>query len=270
MLDIGDWLNVVLPLGKGNLIMYSLYSDESYIDQRGNFVVAGYLIGSKRLPGFVEAWGEALGPLEYFHMSEGHHKKYPEVYLRLLRLLSTDHLMAGFCASVKQDEYKRVMREPFHGHTLKYWFGGHYSFCVTAIADIANRWMNCNSPGERDMAYVFEAGHDRQGEADCALQKIAADPLLATWKKKVRYFSHSFADGKRREAAALQAADILAWHIVQSAAGNRPPEDVRQMILEVPTFSVHYTEARLRENIRDQIRFTQFYDQLKKAKKLKL
>lgn len=58
--------------------MYSLYADESRDDDSSRVTVAGYLIGSKRLAGFTDAWRDALGPLDYFHMKEGHFYKHPE------------------------------------------------------------------------------------------------------------------------------------------------------------------------------------------------
>ena len=64
-----DWLRFILPSGNGGLFVYGLYADESYITKDGDFVVAGYLIGSKRLPEFIQRWSDALGPLEYFHLN---------------------------------------------------------------------------------------------------------------------------------------------------------------------------------------------------------
>ena len=70
-----DWLRFILPSGNGGLFVYGLYADESYITKDGDFVVAGYLIGSKRLPEFIQRWSDALGPLEYFHLNYAHSER---------------------------------------------------------------------------------------------------------------------------------------------------------------------------------------------------
>jgi len=263
------WLNVVLPGGKGSLLLYNLYADESYSTKEGNLSVCGYLIGSKALPFFTEKWAEALGPLPYFHMSEGHHKSHPDIYRKLLRLISCDHFVAAFSATVHQRAYRDVMRYRLHGHPALYWFGGAYSFCVSAIADLANRWLNANNPGEKDMAYIFEAGDGRRGEADWALQMFNSDPYLVEMKRRIRYFSHVFVDGKRKEAGALQAADILAWHVVKSDEGTRPPDDVREALLAVRCYQVYYTADDLRSNLQENLKFNELYKSLKGAKKFK-
>lgn len=250
--------------------MYSLYADESCTTSSGNLGVCGYLIGAKALEKFTIKWSEALGPLPYFHMAEGHHNSHPGIYRKLLSLITSDYFVAAFSASVNQAEYRQVMKQKLHGQPALYWFGGAYSFCVAAIADLANRWLNINNPNEKDVAYVFEAGYERQGEADRALQMINTDPYLAEWKRRIRYFSHTFLDGKRKESGALHAADILAWNVIKSQEGIRPPEDIRQALLAVRCYQVHYPKEGLQDNLREQLKFSDFYTSLKRAKKLGL
>ena len=269
-MDIREWLNVALPLGKGSLIMYSLYADESSTDAAGLLTIAGYLIGSKALVSLTEAWATALGPLEYFHMSEGHYRAHPDIYHALLGLMTSDHLVVGFAASVNQTEYKRVMGQKLHGRPLRYWFGGSYSFCVTAIAYLANKWLDANNPEEQDLAYVFEAGHASQGEADTFLHMINRDRWLADQRRILRYFSHTFMDGKRKESGALQAADILAWHITTAIRDAKPREECRILSESVQLWGVHYPESAIRENVHRQLEFCNFYGDLKGAKELKI
>jgi hypothetical protein len=136
--------------------VYNLFADESFRDDSGTFLVAGYLIGSKALGNITGTWATALGPLNYFHMSEQHHQSHPEIYRALLALMTPDRFPVGFVASVNQSEYKKVMDQQFRGQPMKYWFGGPYSFCVGAIAQLANKWLDANSPNEKDVAYVLE------------------------------------------------------------------------------------------------------------------
>lgn len=269
MLDIRDWLNVILPRGKGSLIVYSLYADESYEDTCGHVTVAGYLIASKPLALLTDAWATALGPLDYFHMKEGHHYKHPDVYERLLKLMTCDHLTAGFAASVVQAEYATVMDQKLKGQPMRYWFGGAYSFCVQAIAGLANKWLDENNPGERDVAYVFEAGHARQGEASMFLEKLNSDPAFSARKRQLRYFSHTFMDGKRREAGALHAADILAWNITDGRRRNSFSEAGRRLVESVPVLTIHYPESGIRDTLQAQLEFCNFYDSLRRATRLR-
>jgi hypothetical protein len=268
VLKIRDWLNVILPLGKGEVIVYNLYADESGDDASGRLTVAGYLIGSKALERLTEAWADTLGPLEHFHMKEGHHYKHPEIFEQLLNLISHDHMVVGFDASVMQPEYLDVMNQKLHGQPLKYWFGGPYSFCVGAIADLANKWLNANNPNERDVAYIFEAGYEKQGEADVHLQQINTDPQLTHRKRELRYYSHTFRDGKRKDAGALQAADMLAWHITDGYRNGAFNEAGKRIIDSVPIYAVHYSRKAIEESVRSQLEFCNFYGDLKHAKRI--
>lgn len=269
-MNIQDWLRVVLPRGEGTLIVYNLYADESFSDDSGTFLVAGYLIGSKALATLTGTWATALGPLDYFHMSEQHHQTHPEIYKALLALMTPDCFPVGFVASVNQTEYRTVMNQRLHGQPMKYWFGSPYSFCVGAIAQLANKWLDANNPNERDVAYVFEAGYEKQGEADMFLQMINTDPKLADQKRELRYFSHGFMDGKRRESGALHAADILAWNVGVGLRDHKPTTEGRNLVEAISTYGIHYSESDIRENLRAQLEFSNFYGDLKRATKLKI
>jgi hypothetical protein len=201
-------------------------------------------------------------------MSEGHHKRYPHIYAKLVELMTHDYLIAGFCASVNQAEYSNVMGQKLNGQSMRYWFGGPYSFCVGAIGQIANNWLDGHNPSEHDLAYVFEAGYERQGEADTFLQMLNSEMSLADRKRRLRYFSHKFMDGKRREAGALQAADILAWHITDGHRRGAFDEVGKKIVNSVELYSVHYPESGLRETLRSQLNFCDFYWDLKHAKRI--
>jgi len=257
---IEDWLKILLPCGKGWLVVYNLCADESFDGADGNFTVAGYLVGSKALVRLIEAWALALGPLDYFHMKEGHHHKHPEIYKQLLSLMTPDYLTAGFAASVNQAEYRNVMSEKLRGQSLRYWFGGPYSFCVGAIADLANKWLNANNPNERNIAYVFESGHENQGEADTHLQQINSHPALISRKRELRYYSHTFKDGKRKDSGILHAADILAWHM-----GKARRAEPTGFSTSVDIYTVEYPENNIRETVAQQLELCSFYGNLTHA-----
>jgi len=185
-----------------------------------------------------------------------------------VELMTHDYLIAGFCASVDQAEYKGVMGQQLQGQPMSYWFGGAYSFCVGAIAQLANSWLDARNPNERDVAYVFEAGYEKQGEADTFLQMINTEPALSERRRKLRYFSHTFMGGKRRESGALQAADILAWHITDGRRRSAFDDVGQKIVEEVELYSAHYPESGLRETLRNQLHFCDFYWDLKHAKRI--
>jgi hypothetical protein len=156
-------------------------------------------------------------------MKDGHHASHPDAYRALVNLVTYDHMTAGFCASVFRSEYHDICKQKVQGQSLKYWIGGEYSFCVGAIAQLANHWLDANNPGEKDMAYVFDSGNQREREADMFLRMVASDPLLIARKRMIRYYSHSFVDGKRRDGGALQAADMLAWNLAARGISHSRP-----------------------------------------------
>jgi hypothetical protein len=197
-------------------------------------------------------------------MSEGHYQTHPEIYRALFALIAPEYFPVRFVASVNQSEYKRVMDTQLRGQPMKYWFGGAYSFCVGAIAQLANKWLNANNPSERDVAYVLEAGYEKQGEADMFLQMINTDQALAGQKRDLRYHSHKFMDGKRRDAGALQAADILAWNVGVGLRDGQPTQQGRLLIDSVSIYAVHYPESAIADNLRAQLDFCNFYGDLKR------
>ena len=160
------------------------------------------------------------------------------------------------------------MGQQLKGRPMSYWFGGAYPFCVRAVADLANKWLDANNPGERDLAYVFEAGHENQGDADRLLGLVSSDVALGDLKRRLRYFSHAFMDGKRRNAGALQAADLLAWHLTDGYRRGALNETGRRIVEQVPIYYVHYPGSAIMECLRGQLEFCNFYADLKHAKRL--
>lgn len=250
--------------------MYGLYADESRDDNTSRFTVAAYLIGSKAAIELTDKWATALGSLEYFHMKEGHHSKYPDIYAKLLDIMADGgYLVSGFVASVLEQEYKDVMQQKLHGQSLAYWFGGAYPICVGAIASLVNKWLDANNPNERDLAYVFDAGSTNQGDADRHLRLINTDDKLSVRKRELRYYSHSFMDSKRRDAGHLQAADILAWNITNSHRAGMANAAFKRLLDTVNVYSVHYSSKGITDSLQAQLDFCDFYGQLKQAKQVR-
>jgi hypothetical protein len=199
-------------------------------------------------------------------MKEGHHKSHPEAYAALADLITHDHITAGFCASVLRSEYRSICSCKINGQSLTYWIGGEYSFCVGAIAQLANQWLDANNPGERDMAYVFDAGNEREKEANDFLGRVGSDPLMIARKHLIRYYSHSFVDGKRKDGGPLQAADMLAWNLGYRQRPAKKWNSIGARIIDaVRVYSVHYGADGLRETVAGQEAFWEHYGSLKHA-----
>ncbi len=157
-------------------------------------------------------WKIALGGLPYFHMKEGHHKKYPKVYAALLDLITPEHMTIGFHAALHEPYFNELTNVKLHGHHLRYWFGGAYNCCLLAYMRAVGEWLKNNIPDEKRVAYFFDAGDARAGEADMFIKMIASDKTYEAQKVQYRYTSHTWLDGKSDVGRVLQASDILAWH----------------------------------------------------------
>ena len=81
-----------------------------------------------------------------------------------------------------------------------------YTFAVFGCLTNIERWAQRTGYTGK-VAYFFEAGHEKQSEANAVLTELAKKPQ----GQQFRYFSHTFAD--KSDAPPLQAADMLAWQM---------------------------------------------------------
>jgi hypothetical protein len=189
-------------------------------------------------------WSSSLGPLAYFHMSEGHHTKYPEVYETLLDCITPTYVTAGFHAAVNERIYNELTGVKINGQTLRYWFGGAYSFCVNAYMMLVGEWLTKYLPEEQNVAYFLDTGHPRFGEADMFLNMISSDENFLHTKMNYRMVSHTFVDGKTKSGQILQSADIIAWHFnYMMFHGDMLPEG-KKITRAVKCFYRYYIDTR--------------------------
>lgn len=99
-------LTSVLPEGNGYIVMLKSYSDESRRPASPFLTVAGYVMTESQFKALNEKWRVALDGLPYFHMKEGHHRKYPKIYAALLDLITPDHMIAGFHVALHEPYHK--------------------------------------------------------------------------------------------------------------------------------------------------------------------
>ena len=259
-----EFLTVILPCGKGLVILYALYGDESSDSDSGRLIVAAYLITSGQFSRLVPAWIEGLQDLPYFHFSEGHHTSHPDVYRSLISLITPEYFTVGFSASVFEHEYKSVTSVKLKNQTLAYWFGSSYTYCLWSVINQANSWLDSTNPNERDVAYVFDAGHARQGQAGMFFDQILTDPLRTTLKHRLRFYSNTFTDGKRREAGPLQAADMLAANLTNYHRTGKFSE-FGAAIDSVDVYGCHHTPDKIKAAFEAQLDWCQVYGEMRRS-----
>jgi hypothetical protein len=187
-------------------------------------------------------WEASLGGLSYFHMKEGHHVRYPDVYEALLDCITPAHVTAGFHIAVDEQIYNELTNVKLNGQSLRYWFGGPYTFCLNAYMLLVGEWLAKNLPEEQSVAYFFDAGHARFGEANMFLEMISSDNRFRHTKLNYRMASHTFLDSKTQIGRVLQSSDIIAWHFnYKLAHGDMLPEG-KKITRAVKCFYRHYLD----------------------------
>lgn len=238
--------------------MLKSYADESSTAGLPRLTVAGYLMRDDQFKLLDWNWRAALGSMPYFHMCEGHYKSHPEVYQNLLNCLTPQSVLAAFSVSVDEQYCAKILRTKMGHQALTYWFGGPYTICVGAYMQLVGQWVERNMPDEPYVAYSFDAGHPREGEANMFTSMMSSDPFFEQTKRARRYGSHTFLDAKGQIGRVLQSADILAWHLNRyHRTGKKCPE--LRYLWEIPTFFVDYGRKAIEETVFEQIRVHEEY-----------
>jgi hypothetical protein len=208
--------------------MLKSYSDESQRSGNPLLSVAGWIMTEEQSRILDLQWSAALGDLPYFHMKEGHHSKFPKVYGALLDCISPEHIIAGFHVAVNEDKYNLATNKKLQGQTLRYWFGGAYTFCLSAYMALVGEWVKQNLPAEESVKYFFDTGHARFGEANMFFGMLASNKEFRHKKLHYLFSSCEFMDNKTEAGRVLQSADIIAWHFnFLLANGHMLPEGKR-------------------------------------------
>jgi hypothetical protein len=192
--------------------------DESAGD--GLLVMAGYIFIKSKAIQFDRDWGRMLREfkLPYFHMIDCAHGAPPfDILSRDERIragtaaikLIRKYAAQGYSASIDIEEFKSVGGKDVvkTAYDLLLWF------CLVAVKGWANRRSHSGSIG-----YFFEAGHASQSSANNMLQRIFKDAEL---KEQYRYSGHAFLEKAR--SFPCQAADVLAWQVLQDEKRKRWP-----------------------------------------------
>jgi hypothetical protein len=117
-----------------------------------------------------------------------------------------------------------------------------------------NDWVSANHPRRRKIAYFFEAGHEHQPKADALIKFIGQHGM----GEGLRYSAHSFI--LKRDAATVQAADILAWQTtkwLKTQTANQhanPRKDFLALVGDESRYrAIHYGSRYLLERAREML-----------------
>jgi len=206
-----------------------LYADESADDAIGIFRIAGYLMTHQQWKSLDKKIEVALGPLPWFHMKEGHHKRYPEIYKKLLHTITASSVLVGFSVSVNKKEYDALTSERSGKNTLRYWMGSSYTFLVQAAMSVCGIWCSQNGLADEWIAYFFEAGHPSQGDANWSIE-LFRKKQYRDHAEQARYASHSFLVKEGPLSKALIPCDILAWHLTNWRRGGNQCKELQKLL----------------------------------------
>jgi hypothetical protein len=192
---------------------------EAYFDESerpgGTFCVAGYVFTPKQAEKFSTEWRRLMAPYWPFHMKELAHGRdhlerptkfetiSQEQRDRLLQRavdLINRRITLSISISCNAEDVRRLnlgLRNFTHA----------YSLCCYAAMNLLAQWIERRGLDDR-VAYVFEAGHRFQAEADRLLRPAGMHPALS---EQARYESHAFV--RKEHSAGLQAADLYAWEL---------------------------------------------------------
>lgn len=241
--DFGDLAEALAPGPNDLVALIQAYFDESY--GNGLLCVAGYVFTKGKAKRLDAQWRKMLRRyrLPYFRMSACAHGKKPFDHLsyddrdkaaRLAIGLIKKFALVGIAATVDERQHEAQVPDPYKIH-------GPYEFCVWNCLMGVRRWMD-GEGRKGDVAYVFEAGHAHQSNANRLMHLLFKSPRL---RERYRYVSHSFVD--KAKSRPCQAADILAWQwytdAKRAAEGKSQRADLKAL-LSVPHLVRHIDVER--------------------------
>lgn len=238
--DLERFFEIVAP-GSGDLVsMIEAYFDESGSGQgSGFFCVAGYVFDKVRCQKLDHDWKASLDPfgLPYFRMSSCAHGNKPfdklsaqqrdHVAREIIGHIQ-NHAICGFSTSISLEILDRHSKDDSDP------FGSAYTLlCYMTLLGVKQWADDAGFGGE--IAYFFEAGDQFESQANKLMKDIF---VLPEERQAFRYSAHAFVD--KRKVRPVQAADVLAWHMVtdcrRKAEGLGKRADFKELI-KVPVLA---------------------------------
>lgn len=218
--SLKDLAKVILNRGRGQIVVLASYFDASWADdQKGYFVLAGFMADVDRWVVFEKDWADLLCEPKYAHLLEersgkayAHARKmrqWPkdireQFYLDANYLLKQTKAF-GFCHSFKQSD----MKSAYEGFPFTDGKDGHYGAAFKSIsAGVSTIAANM---GQR-VAMILERGDPGQGGAFKIYANLKKDAeKLEPEKAKDIWSITSLASADKEDWGALQAADLHAY-----------------------------------------------------------
>ena len=239
------------------MLRLKFYGDESGDSDSSLFRVSGYLMTDEQFERWDSGIRAALGnELKYFHMNEGHHLSHPEIYRSLISLIGPDSVLAGFDVSLYESEYNQEALQIRNKQSLKYWIGDAYTFALQVLISRCGEWVADNLAADEYIAYFFESGHPREGNAGYFLNQLPSRPQEAQ-RVRARYASHTFIAKDGPLGYLISPCDILGWHLTNWQRSGNPQCDGLKSLLKTQTIYRHYSADDIRAQFKKQIAYWQ-------------
>ncbi|TIT18717.1 MAG: DUF3800 domain-containing protein [Mesorhizobium sp.] len=189
------------------MVLRYVYLDESGTHDRSPaLAMAGYVFEKEQAQRFSRDWNKDLKRfgLPFAHMTDcatgnGHYEGLSledRIKSEKALIAHTRHRSSfGVAVAVDYIRYKELFGRGRYDHDA-------YTFCLMGCVIAVHYWAQAAGYRGR-FAYVFEAGHAAQSEANVVMKGIRGSRFGDS------YFSHTFVD--KEDAPPLQAADMLAW-----------------------------------------------------------
>ncbi len=192
------------------------FFDESYHDENGMFCVAGYVFRTGGLRAFEDQWQRMLRDFDipFLRMSlcahrnglfEGWEKQRTiDLAARAIGLIKT-YSAFGVGIGFRQDRFRALIP---HNKLFSTLYELLVWQCLTAI----NVYVKDKLPAQHhEVGYFFEAGHQHAVKAGKLMQQVLA------MENFIGFQSSAYAFVTKENCVGAQAADLLAWHLLQES-----------------------------------------------------
>lgn len=198
--------------------------------------VGGYVFDEEGEKEFTTEWVRFLQPfkrlgIEIFHANKCYGRKgefavldddvRKELLIALIALIRRTSKF-GMVSGIRDEVFGMVIqRNKFQAFT-----GSKYTVCALRSFTLVEKWADENK-FDGEIAYVFEAGNEHQGEANTMMGNIKKTPQM---RKAFRYQRHEFI--KKPLLPPLQAADMFVWFIQRWFSENKRDEFLTELLRE--------------------------------------
>ena len=208
VLGFHELLEIILPRGLGAVVILKAFFDASSRPKTKVFCLAGFAFRKLQLQKFDRDWWRLFGRYGGCHMKELAHRTgrfggIDDIEQRRLIKEAVAILQKRACYGLVVSCWKHEVHA-----VLPRWvkgFEGAYPLCSHMAMTMLGARIRRSGADDR-AAYVFESGDEYSGSAHEFMNRAEKSPEVM---ESYRHYSHSFV--QKKDALALQAADLLAW-----------------------------------------------------------